>query len=127
MTVTLHRPVLRGDVSAIPSKSEVHRLLIAAALADRETRILCMGTNDDIERTASSLSALGAGVSRDGDVFTVTPISAPFLEASPLPCSRGGGARRKNKLFYARTASFAPDVSAPRGAGTARRASFAER
>lgn len=83
MTVTLDRPVLRGDVSAIPSKSEVHRLLIAAALADRETHILCMGTNDDMERTASSLSALGAGVFRDGDVFTVTPISEPFADASP--------------------------------------------
>lgn len=82
MNVTLISPILSGKVAAIPSKSEAHRLLVAAALADKETRIFCPVTNDDIERTAECLSALGARISYDGGIFAVTPISTPILKAT---------------------------------------------
>lgn len=68
-------PRLSGSLSAIPSKSEAHRLLIAAALSDRETTVVCRETSRDIDATAGVLRALGATVSRTEDGFSVTPIS----------------------------------------------------
>lgn len=93
MNVTLLSPVLRGEISAISSKSEAHRLLIAAALSDRETHIVCPVKNDDIERTAECLSALGARISYDGGIFAVTPISAPVLNGV-LPVGESGSTLR---------------------------------
>ena len=42
---------LKGSISAPPSKSVAHRLLICAALADKPSRIVCDKLNDDIEAT----------------------------------------------------------------------------
>ena len=52
---------LSGTVRAIPSKSQAHRALICAALADKPTNIECEGTSKDIEATEACLSALKAG------------------------------------------------------------------
>jgi len=49
---------LCGTVKAIPSKSQAHRALICAALADTPTHIECDGTSKDIEATAACLAAL---------------------------------------------------------------------
>ncbi len=64
---------ISGTLPAIPSKSHVHRLLICAALSDKETTIACPALNEDIEATARCLSALGADISYDGTRFTVNP------------------------------------------------------
>lgn len=66
-----------GTVAAIPSKSDVHRALIAAALSNPPTRVLCRGTSDDIEATASCLAALGARVTREEDGFVVGSGATP--------------------------------------------------
>ena len=74
MTVTLSMPRLTGSLPAIPSKSEAHRLLIAAALSDRETTVVCPESSRDIDATAAVLSSLGATVTRTAQGFSVTPI-----------------------------------------------------
>ena len=51
MDITIQPGKLCGTVAAIPSKSQAHRLLICAALADKETTLLCPQTNQDIEVT----------------------------------------------------------------------------
>ena len=84
---------LAGSVTAIPSKSFAHRLLIAAALADGDCRIFCPGTSDDIEATVSCLSALGAEIVRDGDYLNVTPISEVRVGAT-LDCGESGTTMR---------------------------------
>ena len=62
MDITIQPRVLRGEITAIPSKSQAHRLLICAAFADGETKLLCPQTNQDIEATADCLRALGAEI-----------------------------------------------------------------
>lgn len=81
MQVTLHTPAPRGTLRAFPSKSEAHRALICAALANAPTTVLCPDTNDDIDATAECLCALGAQIERTAQGFCVTPISKPVAYA----------------------------------------------
>ncbi len=93
MQVTLHTPTPRGTLSAFPSKSEAHRYLICAALADAPTQIVCAQTNDDINATVSCLCALGAKITRTECGFWVTPIDhAPGM--ADLDCSESGSTLR---------------------------------
>lgn len=93
MQVTLHTPAPRGTLPAFPSKSEAHRYLICAALADAPTRIICTQTNDDIDATAACLNALGATVTRTEDGFSVTPIRhAPTV--ADVDCGESGSTLR---------------------------------
>ena len=64
MDVKFNSPRLSGEVRAISSKSEAHRLLICAALSDKPTKIICTDTNNDIDATASCLNSLGAKIER---------------------------------------------------------------
>lgn len=58
------------EITIIPSKSDAHRALICAALAEMLTgdscEILCDGTSRDIEATRKCLTCLGLG---DADMF----------------------------------------------------------
>ena len=71
MTTELMQPKLKGKINAIPSKSHVHRLLIAAALYGKSTRIICSGKlSDDIFATIRCLQALGADITvNDGEIL----------------------------------------------------------
>ena len=64
MDITIQPGKLSGTISAIPSKSQAHRLLICAALANSDTTLICPETNRDIEATADCLNALGAKITR---------------------------------------------------------------
>lgn len=83
---------LAGEMQAIPSKSQAHRLLIAAALAQGETRIFCPEVSDDIKRTAACLQSLCADISYAAGVFTVRP-RAPE-KAAVLDCGESGSTYR---------------------------------
>lgn len=74
MDLTIRPRTLRGDLSVIPSKSQAHRLLICAALADAPTLIHCPETNRDMDATADCLNALGAIVTRTDSGYHVEPI-----------------------------------------------------
>ena len=74
MKATIYPSILSGEIEAVASKSQAHRLLICAALADTPTRIRCTTLSADIEATANCLRALGADISYNGGVFTVIPI-----------------------------------------------------
>lgn len=74
MDITIHPRLLSGRVTAIPSKSQAHRLLICAAFADAPTELFCPQTNRDIEATAECLRALGAHIIRSDKGYQVTPI-----------------------------------------------------
>ena len=83
MTVTISPGPAAGAAEAIPSKSAAHRLLIAAALADRPTRVRFARGNQDIRATLRCLAGLGAGIAPfDGGVI-VTPIDR---SREPGPC-----------------------------------------
>lgn len=109
MKLTIHPSALSGSIEAIASKSATHRLLICAALADRETKIYCSALSKDIEATARCLRALGAHIEYSKGVFSVQPIEKATENALldcgesgstlrfllPVVCALGGGARIK--------------------------------
>ena len=93
MDITIFPSPLSGPVTAIPSKSQAHRLLICAAFADARTVLNCPQTNRDIEATADCLRALGADILRSDSGYTVTPI-AQVPESAVLPCGESGSTLR---------------------------------
>jgi len=93
MDITIFPRKLRGTVTAIPSKSQAHRLLICAAFADKPTSLLCPDTNRDIEATADCLRALGADICRTCSGYTVTP-AAHIPERAELNCCESGSTLR---------------------------------
>lgn len=93
MDITITPGKLSGAITVIPSKSQAHRLLICAALADGPTDLVCPETNRDIEATAGCLEALGAGIRRTDFGYRVTPIGA--LPHDPiLHCHDSGSTLR---------------------------------
>ncbi|AXG98300.1 3-phosphoshikimate 1-carboxyvinyltransferase [Deinococcus wulumuqiensis] len=58
---------LRGELRAQPSKNYTTRYLLAAALAEGETRVVGAATSEDAEAMLRCLSDWGAGVQRVGD------------------------------------------------------------
>lgn len=82
-----------GSASAIVSKSDAHRALIAAALSGNPTRFNLSEVSLDIEATMACLISLGAKVKRGNDSLTVYPISS----SAPNPvldCNESGSTLR---------------------------------
>lgn len=93
MDITIQPGFLSGTISAIPSKSQAHRLLICSAFADKPTVLTCPDTNRDIEATADCLNALGAKITRTIDGYTVEPIRS-IPAAAELNCCESGSTLR---------------------------------
>lgn len=93
MNITIYPTPLSGSVTAIPSKSQAHRLLICAAFANSETTLICPDTNRDIQATAECLTALGAQVSRTEEGYHITPIRK-LPSTALLPCCESGSTLR---------------------------------
>ena len=96
MEVTIEPGKIAGDVTIIPSKSHLHRLLITAALAEGGTRLQSGSTEaEDIEATIACLHALGAKVERVADGFKVRPIDRKSLpQTAILPVRESGSTLR---------------------------------
>ena len=73
MDITIRPGKLQGTLTAIPSKSQAHRLLICAAFADGPTELLCPEVSRDMDATADCLRALGAQITRENYGYRVTP------------------------------------------------------
>lgn len=82
MTVTITPKTLAGTVTPPPSKSQAHRALIAAALAEGESRIGNLGESQDMDATRRCLEALGAEFQETDEGLTVHGIGANAM--SPL-------------------------------------------
>ena len=93
MDIKIYPSALKGSITAIPSKSQAHRLLICAAFADRPTMLLCPQTNQDIQATANCLRALGATIEHSDQGYAVTPIGQ-IPETAVLPCGESGSTLR---------------------------------
>lgn len=93
MNIAISPSALTGKITAIPSKSVAHRMLICAALADQPTTLRIPQTSDDINATVTCLKALGADITVKDGVYTVTPISqtagTPYLD-----CGESGSTLR---------------------------------
>lgn len=89
MIATIQKGFLSGKIPAISSKSYAHRLLIAAALADRPTTVRCATVSEDILTASRVLKAMGASVERTDDGFIVEPVST-----QPAYCGESGTIER---------------------------------
>ncbi len=100
MTVTITPTKLKGTIIPPPSKSQAHRLLIAAALAQGESVIHNVALSKDIVATMNCLAELGASFSRKGSTVTVTGMGANAMSpmrrmAYPhLDCGESGSTLR---------------------------------
>ncbi|GAA3545521.1 3-phosphoshikimate 1-carboxyvinyltransferase 1 [Aeromicrobium flavum] len=110
MTVDWHAPRREHpadvDVLLPGSKSQTNRALVLAAIADGPSSIHLPLAARDTELMAAALVSLGARIDRDGDTWTVTPITP--VEAAEVDCGLAGTVMR-----------FVPPVAAL-GAGTVR-------
>ena len=93
MQITLYPSLTSGKLRAIASKSAAHRLLICAAFADKPSSIRCEQINEDIIATVNCLCALGASISRVGELYNVTPIKN-VNKSAILPCNESGSTLR---------------------------------
>lgn len=93
MDITITPGKLSGTLSATPSKSQAHRLLICAAFSDGPTELICPETNLDIEATVQCLKALGAIIIRTSSGYTVDPIGQTPKTAL-LYCGESGSTLR---------------------------------
>ncbi len=93
MDITIFPGELKGTVQAIPSKSQAHRLMICAALADKPTKLICSDTNQDIEATADCLNALGSCIQHTADGYKITPIDR-LPHHAVLNCCESGSTLR---------------------------------
>lgn len=89
MTVTILPARARGQVTVPASKSVAHRYLIAAALADGESRLTGVTPSDDLLATCDCLRALGRTVTLTGTTATVRG-GMPLIAGAPLPCRSSG-------------------------------------
>lgn len=92
MEIALLWEKIGGRASAINSKSDAHRALIAAALSDKPTTLRLSARSLDIEATLSSLSSLGAEISDNDDIVTVYPIKE--AKNGVLDCKESGSTLR---------------------------------
>ena len=92
MERTIFPHKLGGRIAAIPSKSQAHRLLICAALADEPAALTCPEGSQDIEATARCLTAFGAAIHRTETGYAVQPAQAP--ERAEADCGESGSTLR---------------------------------
>ncbi len=93
MKVLINPAKLCGTISAIPSKSDAHRLLILAALSAGETRILMPQRSEDIDATIVCLRALGATIEMMPEGVRVRGITKA-AENPLLDCGESGSTFR---------------------------------
>jgi len=93
MDITIKPGKLSGTLSAIPSKSQAHRMLICAAFADKPTKLHCKSVNQDIEATANCLRALGATINRTEYGYHIIPVSN-LPDSAVLNCNESGSTLR---------------------------------
>ena len=87
-------PLNKGQVRVISSKSDAHRSLIAAALAEEESVLFVDGWSDDLEATIRCLEALGAEIYKEPSGIEVVPIRRNLDKAVVLDCGESGSTLR---------------------------------
>lgn len=93
MDITIFPGFLSGTIAAMASKSQAHRLLILAALADRPMTLYCPEISRDMEATARCLNTLGADISTNYQGFSVNPIQK-ISKTAILDCGESGSTLR---------------------------------
>lgn len=83
-----------GTVKAPPSKSDVHRAVICAALSGGVCTISPVALSEDIKATIGCVEALGAVTRMEGDTLTVDGASVFKNKSVTLDCGESGSTLR---------------------------------
>lgn len=96
MNLTITPGRLSGAVTPPTSKSQGHRLLLAAALAEGESVIKNLSPSRDIEATTACIRALGARVEQQADGLHVLGRGGKMDKGTPLffDCGESGSTLR---------------------------------
>lgn len=89
MNIIITPSEISGEIIAPSSKSQAHRLLIAAVLSDLPTDIVCSEVSLDIETTVNCLRGLGADITRKGSLYCVDPLIRPG-KVVKIDCGESG-------------------------------------
>lgn len=92
MIIKINEADIGGVVKSIASKSHAHRILICAALANKQSQIICTESSEDIAATAACLNALCARVSREDSGYIISPREISI--EGVLPCKESGSTYR---------------------------------
>ena len=95
MKVEIRPSLLKGRLSAPPSKSMAHRLLICAGLAKGSSHITGVAASEDVMATLDLLQCLGSVCQKNGDRASIQgtdPCVASPTE--PLNCRECGSTLR---------------------------------
>ena len=93
MDLTIRPNTLRGHIAVPPSKSELHRVLICAALADGVTELCCGELCDDVSATMRCLQALGTAGTAIENGLSVKPICT-VPQSAVFDCGESGSTLR---------------------------------
>ena len=110
MRVVIHKGTASGRITAPPSKSMAHRLLICAAMCDGVSTVRGISDCEDVRATLDCMAALGIRAELHGDDVTVYgrhPADAAPKE--PLRCRESGSTLRfliPTALISGRTVMF---------------------
>ncbi|MBP3402237.1 MAG: 3-phosphoshikimate 1-carboxyvinyltransferase [Clostridia bacterium] len=91
MRVEIKKSLARGEVYAPPSKSMAHRLLIAAAMCEGESKIDGISSCEDVLATMDCLRALGAKIEYSGESVKVCGVNMLTALANGELCCRESG------------------------------------
>ena len=95
MNIAITPATLQGSITPPPSKSQAHRLLIAAALAQGESRISNLSYSQDILATLDCLEQLGANILRGENWVVIRGITPGIRAEIPyLNCRESGSTLR---------------------------------
>ena len=95
MQVTIKPSKAKGNISAPPSKSMAHRLLICAGLSEGKSRVSGLSFSQDVLATLDCLKTFGASFSIDGDTVAITGANPAFYDGKEiLNCRECGSTLR---------------------------------
>ncbi len=94
MKVRISPSRLCGEVTAPPSKSFAHRMMICAALARGESVISGISDSEDMLATLDCIEALGAGYKRCGDTVAITGRAGAVPANAVFRCRESGSTLR---------------------------------
>lgn len=112
-------PRLRGSVAVPGDKSISHRALMFSALAVGTSRITGLLEGEDVLATAAALRAMGAGIEREGEVWTVDGVGVGGLLQPEQALDMGNSGTSTRLLMglvasHPVTATFTGDASLSR-------------
>ena len=95
MKIEIKKGVANGRITAPPSKSVAHRLLICAALCEGKSTVHNISSCADVSATLSCLTSLGIQYELSGSDVTITGKNPrDIIPVAPLECNESGSTLR---------------------------------